>query len=221
MKLSKEHRKFLEKATLQYAEHLDVAAEVLAARGIDLEHARSNGLGVVTNPPAQHASYRGRLAIPYLTDAGPVNMSFRCLRDHKCKETVLYQKDGKDVTCVKMLKMEGWNSNLYGVQSIAWADEWIAVTEGELDALVLQQLGIPAVGVPGTGNWKDHWLNIFDDFSRVYVFADSDPAGETMFKKWAARMPTQAIHAKLPKGEDVNSTFVKYGAERVMAGIKK
>lgn len=211
MRLSKEHRKFLEKATLQYAEHLDVAAEVLGARGIDLEHARSNGLGVVTNPPAQHEQYRGRLAIPYLTDAGPVNMSFRCLKDHSCKD------EGHG----KYLKMEGWNANLYGVQCITWADEWIAVTEGELDALVLQQIGIPAIGIPGAQNWKDHWLNIFDDFSRVYVFADADAAGEAMFKKLHARMPTLAIHAKLPKGEDVNSTLVKYGADRIMAGIKK
>jgi DNA primase len=211
VKLSKEHRKFLERATLQYAEHLDEAAEVLEARGIDLEHARSSGLGLVSSPPAQHERYRGRLAIPYLTDAGPVNMSFRCIQDHSCKD------EGHG----KYMKMEGWNANLYGVQSITWADEWIAIAEGELDALVLHQIGIPALGVPGVGNWKDHWLNIFDDFSRIYVFADSDAAGDAMFKKWAARMPTQAIHAKLPKGEDVNSTLVKYGADRIMAGIKK
>lgn len=210
--LSKEQRRLLEKATLRYAEHLDEAADALAARGMDLEHARSNGLGVVRNPPPQHAKYEGRLSIPYLTDAGPVNMRFRCLSDHNCK-TVEYH--GKYET------MKGWPNDLYGVQALAHADDWIAVTEGEMDRNILTQIGIPAVGVPGVENWQDHWVNVFEDFSRVYVFSDGDKGGTIMWDRFSSKLGTTAIRVKLPHGEDVNSIFVKHGADTLWSGIKK
>lgn len=209
--LSKEKRHFLEKATLRYMEHLHEAADVLAARGIELDHARSNALGVVRDPLPQHSHLEGRLAIPYLTDYGPVNMSFRCLRKHHCKE------EG----CKKYKFMSGWPTNLYGVQSLTKADDWIAVTEGEIDALTLKQIGIPAVGVSGAEKWEDHWIDVFEDFSRVYIFTDGDSAGKGMWDKWSYELGNSAIRVKLPDGEDVNSIYVKHGKEPLWSGIKK
>jgi len=209
--LSKEQRRYLERATLEYAESLDVAAEWLAGRGIDLEHARSRGLGVVVDPIPGHENVAGMLAIPYLTDVGPVNMSFRCMQNHNCKEIPHHSK---------YKKRKGSPTNLYGVQSASWADEWIVVTEGEIDALIWQQIGVPAIGVPGAESWKDHWNNVFEDFSRVYLAEDGDDAGKDLWIAMSENL-TNVIRMKMPDGEDSNSMFLKEGSGYLLDRIKK
>lgn len=210
--LSKEQRRYLERATLEYAENLDDAAGWLAARGVDLEHARSRGLGVVRNPIPGHENMAGRLAIPYLTDVGPVNLNFRCIENHNCKEQGPHHK--------KYKKRKGSASNLYGVQSASWADDWIVVTEGEIDALVWQQIGVPAIGIPGAETWKDHWVNVFEDFSRVYLAEDGDDAGKDLWVAMSENL-TNVIRMKMPDGEDSNSMFLKAGGQYLLDRIKK
>lgn len=209
--LSREQRLLLETTAEQYASHLDEAAEWLADRKIDLQHALYEGLGVVRNPPAIHEQYEGRLAIPYITDFGPVGMSFRCLKDHSCKEA------GHG----KYLKPKGQESTLYGVRSFDDATDWIGITEGELDSLVLRQIGIPSVAIPGASNWEPHWCNVFEDLSRVYVFADADSAGKELYERLRDKLNMPVIKVRLPEGEDVNSTFVKYGADAILKRVKK
>lgn len=213
--LSKEHLLSLSNTASQYAEHLDDAAGWLEARGIDLDHARYEGLGVVRNPPAIHEQYEGRLSIPYITDFGPVNMSFRCLEDHSCKE----EGHGK---YLKLKKTDpDQPADLYGVRSFDDATDWIGITEGELDSLVLRQIGIPAIAVPGASNWEDHWRNVFEDLSRVYVFADADDAGMKLYERFRDKLDMPVLRVKLPQGEDVNSTYLKYGAQAIVDRIKK
>jgi 5S rRNA maturation endonuclease (ribonuclease M5) len=210
--LSKEQKRFLETTVSQYAGHLPEALEWLAARGIEGDHAAYEGLGVVRNPPEPHAQYEGRLSIPYLTDYGPVAMSFRCMKDHDCKEA------GHG----KYLKPKNQGSTLYGVRSFDDAGNWIGITEGELDSLILRQIGLPAVAIPGSGNWEDHWINVFEDLSRVYVFADADTAGEKLYERLRDKLTSiPVLKVKLPPNEDVNSTFLKYGAESILKRIKK
>lgn len=207
--LSREQRRLLERATLQYQEHLPVAEGYLAGRGISLEFARSSGLGVVADPVPGHEARVGRLAIPYLTDAGPVNMTFRCIRDHNCHTS----------GCKKYLMSEGFKTNLYSVQSLGWASDWIAITEGEIDALSLNSIRVPAVGVSGAEKWQDHWENVFEDYSRIYVFTDGDDPGKKFGKEMARKL--NAIVIDMPDGEDVNSMLVKQGAEYLRGRIRK
>lgn len=209
--LSKEQRRYLERATMEYAENLDGAAAWLEGRGIDLEHARSRGLGVVSDPLPGHENMVGRLAIPYLTDVGPVNINFRCMRDHNCKEIPKHSK---------YMKRKGSQTNLYGVQSAAWAEDWIVVTEGEIDALIWQQIGVPAIGVPGAENWSDHWVNVFEDFSRVYLAEDGDDAGKDLWIAMSENL-TNVVRMKMPEGEDSNSMFLKAGGEYLLGRINK
>ena len=176
-----------------------------------MEAAAYEGLGVVRDAPALHEQYEGRLAIPYITDYGPVNMTFRCLKDHDCKE----HGHGK------YLKVKGAESDLYGVRAFDDATDWIGVCEGELDSLILRQIGIPAVSNPGATNWKDHWPNVFEDLSRIYVFADADESGNKMYNTFRDNLPMPVIKVRLPVGEDVNSTYVKYGAQAIIDRIKK
>lgn len=215
MKLSKEQRQYLERAWETYAPHLGDAAGWLEARGVDLEHARSRGLGVVRDPLPGHEPAEGYLAIPYLTNAGPVNINFRCIQDHNCKEIPNHSK---------YWRRKGSGVNLYGVQSVAWADDWIVVTEGEIDALIWQQIGVPALGVPGAENWKDYWANLLEDFSRVYLAEDGDKAGKDLWIAMSEHIDqgnTMVVRMRMPDGEDTNSMYLKYGKDYLLGRIKK
>ena len=209
--LSKEQRLYLERATLEYAKNLDDAAEWLEGRGLDLEHARSKGLGVVRDPLPGHEPAVGRLAIPYLTDAGPVGIAFRCTESHNCKEISYHSK---------YWKRKGTEVRMYGVQSASWADDWIVVTEGELDALVWQQIGVPAIGIPGAEAWKPHWENVLEDFSRVYLAEDGDDAGKDLWIAMSENL-TNVIRMRMPDGEDSNSMYLKAGRDYLLNRIKK
>jgi DNA primase len=138
-------------------------------------------------------------------------MAFRCIKNHDCK----FENHPK------LLRPKGWPNRLYGVQAARQADEWIAVAEGEIDAMTLQMAGIPAVGVPGSTVFPEHWPNVFEDFSRVYIFADGDVAGDEMISKWRDRIDTAIISAQMPRGEDVNSMYRSEGAEFLISKIKK
>lgn len=198
-----------------YSPHLADAGDWLERRGISLEFAASVGLGVVRDPLPGHESARGYLAIPYLTDAGPVNFNFRCLQDHNCKEVQYHSK---------YVRRKGSGVNLYGVQSVASAGDWIVVTEGEVDALTWQQIGVPAIGVPGAENWKEHWANVFEDFSRVYLAEDGDSAGKDLWNAMTEHIDqssTLVVRMKMPDGEDSNSMYLKSGKDYLLGRIKK
>jgi DNA primase len=208
--LATEQRRFLEEATMKYMEFLPDALEYLAKRGIPEEAARRNGLGVVGDPLKEHRHLKGRLAIPYLTSSGPVNMSFRCLEDHDCKAM---ENHGK------YIQSAGLEARLYGVQSYEDAGAYLAVCEGELDTLVLNMAGVPAVGVSGATKWQKHWTHILQDFSRVFIFSDGDSAGQ----EFAQRVMIEyeyAINVPMPQGMDVNDVYLKYGADFLLNKIK-
>lgn len=201
----------MEETTLRYAAHVDEAGDWLASRGLSLEFARSVGLGVVTDPPGQHHHMRGRLSIPYLTNAGPVAIVSRCMQNHKCKEITDHSK---------MAKPNKQPNRLYGVQTADWADDWIVITEGEIDAMTWHQLSIPAISIPGAKDWKSHYKNVFEDFSRVYLAIDGDQAGRELWNTIKSEL-THVIPMWFPDGEDSNSMYVKHGKSALLERIKK
>lgn len=193
---------------MQYLDHLSEAEEYLAGRGIDLEVARSVGLGVVRDPIPGHENLVGRLAIPYLTPSGPVNMNFRCIQDHACK----------DHGHQKYMTWSGLQTTLWGVQFLDAADDYIAVAEGEIDALSSNIAGVPCVGIAGAEKWREHWSNVFEDFPRVYVWQEGDAAGER-FGDMLVR-EVGAIRLALQAKQDVNSTLVTQGAHALRSRIR-
>lgn len=202
MTLTQEQRNLLENQTSQYQSNLYVAAEYLEQRGITEATAVLARLGVVDEPiHGDSDSAYNRLSIPYITRSGVVDLRFRCLREHNCA----------DSGCPKYLGRAGASLRIYHVESLVSADSAIRVTEGELDALILNQLGYAAVGLPGAESWKRHWHRLFEDFSRIVVFGDGDSAGHRFIKKLMDEFPQSVESVQLPDGEDVNSMFLKEG----------
>lgn len=203
--LSIEERMALEAATAAYQADLESDAQAqqyLAGRGISPETARHFRLGVVRRPAQGHEALAGRLSLPYITPAGVVNANYRCIADHDCKAVEGHRK---------YLKPEGLPVNLFNVGALKAPGDVICICEGEIDTISLSACGIPAVGVSGVNAWRDYFRLCFQDFTRVYAFGDADDAGKGLNKKLIEAV--RAIPVRLPNGEDVNSLYLKGGAD--------
>ena len=199
MKQSQSQKELLGRAAAKYAESIYLAEDYLASRGITKEVARQARLGVVEAPETGHEAYTGRLAIPYMTKTGVVDIRFRSLNP---------------AIEPKYMGMTGAETKMYNVIDVERAGDWIGVCEGELDTITLSGcVGIPCVGVPGANSWKKHYTRLLADFERVFVFADGDQPGKEFASSLARELPVTIV--SMPDGEDVNSIYVKHGADYI------
>jgi DNA primase len=197
MKQSTLRKEYLTKAAKHYHSALPAAEAYLAERGITLEQATKARLGVVQEPLVGHEQYVNRLAIPYMTRTGVVDIRFRAM-------------DGLEP---KYMGLTGATTHMYNVGAFFRAKEMLTICEGEIDTITMDTVcDIPAVGVPGVNNWKQHYFRLMADFDRVFMFADGDTAG-TDFAKFLSKELSNLTVINLPDGEDVNSMFLKHGAE--------
>jgi DNA primase len=196
VKLSRSQKVLLEKATNHYEQHLPLAEEYLIQRGISLEIAEKIRLGVVADPLPGQEQFINRLAIPYITPTGVVDVRFRSMGPEE----------------PKYMGMAGTSTRLYNVSALHTAGNFIAVCEGEIDAITLSySCGIPAVGVPGANAWKRHYGRLLADFETIYVFADGDQPGSD-FAKSLSKEFNSVIIMQMPDGEDVNSMYLRNGS---------
>lgn len=207
-------RAFLQKATSSYhASLLDSpAAELLEARDLlaDVDQYR---LGYVAEPLLGHEMYRGRLAIPYLRKGASgwsvVSIRFRCARlGCKCPDHAKYLSVAGD---------EPW---IYNTPVMLRDTEYLAVCEGELDALSATISGVPAVGIPGVETWQPYFRELFLGYETVYVLADGDPAGMKFASLVAKALPNSKI-VPCADGEDVNSEMVARGREYILKKVRR
>jgi 5S rRNA maturation endonuclease (ribonuclease M5) len=94
------------------------------------------------------------------------------------------------------------------------------LTEGESDALVLLQLGLPALGVIGAGVTPDHRVLHYSlSYKDVAVWYDADDAGRKAQAKVKAHIQEHAsgvkifagIGDKVPNGMDIGECWEKWG----------
>lgn len=115
----------------------------------------------------------------------------------------------------------GQRVRLYNARSLSEGGPLAVVCEGEFDAIVAQStLGAPAVGIPGTGSWQDHWSRCFGDFDRVIVVADHDAKedGTDPGMKLALSIQRKIPGAELvvpPPGKDMTDWVLEDGADVV------
>lgn len=202
-KLSVSQRHYLQEAAETYHEQITPkAAAYLVGRGITREVAATYRLGNVVEPLVGDDEYVGRLAIPYLTPSGVVDIRFRSTSPDQSP---------------KYLSRTGAETKLYNVQALLKKSDIICICEGEIDAITMDgMVGVPAVGVPGANNWRSHFRLLFEDYSKVLVLCDGDQAGRDFGKKVAGEIDGSII-IHLPEGRDVNDLYMEEGAE----GIKK
>lgn len=207
MRLDPSLKNTLQEASLLYAAQVGEVEDYLDSRGIPLETAMRYRLGYVRDPySTSHDLYTGRLSIPYLTRAGVVNMRFRCIEAHNCKDL----RHGKYMGLPKLA------TPIYNVEALFSKASALVVSEGEIDALVSTELvGVPAIGLPGANGWKSFYSNCLADFREVVVVGDGDPAGREMVAKLTDEID-QSRGVVLPDGHDINSLYLEAGPFAVL-----
>ena len=205
MRLSSSQKNFLLQATQRYAAKIELAEQYLLSRQLSVEEARVFHLGVVEDPLPGHEAYVGRLAIPYITPSGVVDIRFRGINNED----------------PKYMGLVGAKTTMFNTQACFVADKYICVTEGEFDCIMMSVKTLhPTIGIPGANNWKPHYAKILDDFDTVIVLADGDAAGLEFGKKISRELGNVNI-VSMPEGEDVNSMMIKKGSDWIDERIRK
>lgn len=109
------------------------------------------------------------------------------------------QSDVADGIDAKYIMTTGSRAGIFNADSLWTADSCI-ICEGEIDAMLLNQLGYRAVtSTAGAGSWKDDWARFFTHVRDVYLLFDNDKAG----REGAAKVHATLRRAKivtLPEG---------------------
>lgn len=172
-------------------------------------------IGVVVDPEPGHEHLRGMMSIPYLTPAGVVDMKFRCMQNHVCKDVghTKYMKAGGPPSAGASKVVKAW---LFNAQAVLDAHDFVVLTEGELDAYAVEALAdMPAVGQPGSTVWAQvpYWPRVFDQL-RVFILADGDDAGVKGARVVAETLPDPVV-IRMPDGFDANSFLVEFGPDEL------
>jgi len=197
VRLSKSQRELLAKATENYERNLGEALPYLVTRGITEATARMFRLGFVANPETGHEIYQGKLAIPYITPSGVIDIRFRSLNNDNGP---------------KYLSRPGATTHIYNIGALTQDSNMLVVCEGEIDTIIATQVGFTAVGLPGANNWKPYYSRVLDGWDKIMLFCDGDNAGREMAKT-ISRELDNVFPVFMPDNQDVNDVFLTEGAE--------
>ncbi len=123
-----------------------------------------------------------------------------------------YRKDPEDTN---EDKPKYWHSLkgmivLYGIENLNKNLSQIIICEGELDRLLLESKGFPAVtSIGGAGTFRKEWADEIKKISKIYICFDNDEAG----MKGAERIAKLIPHARvitLPEMEEKRKDITDY-----------
>lgn len=103
----------------------------------------------------------------------------------------------------KYLTPPGAKTRLFNSDAI-WETDEVIITEGEFDALVLEQQGYKAVGAPGANVWQDTWDGYFAHVRRVYIVFDPDETGKRGADKLREKLSPRSRIVSLPVPDGVD-----------------
>ena len=178
--------------------------EYFENRGISLDILKENQIGFGT---CKATGGRKKIFIPYFDATGePLFFRYRS-----------WEKDDS----VKIFASKNTSLIPYLLQHAMEGDD-IFIVEGEIDALMLMEQGIPCVGIPSAQTFKEDWIPYFKQFNKITICLDNDEAGikgtEKIIDLLQKHLPnTDLFRIKWPddfshKG-DVNDFFCSNGAE--------
>ena len=193
--LGYEQRLSLESATATFQAGLvdsPQAVGYLGGRGISRDTAARFRLGFVREALDGFERFVDWISIPYICGAGHVvGIKFRSLYD----EGQRYDAPSNQRT------------RLFNPAALLSTGDTLCVTEGEFDTMILSQIGLQSVGVPGTNTWKAHHWRLLEGFRRVVLFRDNDEAGAILENELKnANLPVVVVHPR--GGKDVTVSYM-------------
>ncbi|MFJ8930619.1 topoisomerase [Streptomyces sp. NPDC102364] len=201
------------------------AEAYVTARGLGAV-ANQFGLGYVDSALPGHERYAGYLALPYLRPAGGedgvATVRFRCVADQCVKApdgSYLFQRDEKErhEGHGKFMSLPADPPRLYNTGSLIEPSAVLVVVEGEFDTQSWAVAGVPAVGAPGTGTWRDYWTPALLGYETVFLIAEDEP-GLVFMDQLAADIPNGKV-IKMTDNRDSNSVLLNSGPEALKKRI--
>lgn len=170
-----------------------------AAKSGALEWLKSRGLTDETiaafNIAEQMRNGKTYAVFPYLRDGELVNVKYR---------NIVEKKD--------MRQEGGAEPCLFGWHLIDPKARTVAICEGEIDAMTLHQVGVPALSVnAGAGNhqWIENDWERLDRFSEILVFFDGDEAGQKGAQELVRRIGLERCKLVTLPAKDANEYLMQ------------
>lgn len=166
----------------------------LTSRGLTAETIEAFKVGEAERDGKTYAVF------PYLRDGELINAKHRNVSD---KRDMRQEKDAEPC--------------LFGWHLIDPRQRTVAITEGELDAMTLHQVGIPALSVnAGAGNhqWIESDWDRLERFSEIALCFDDDEPGRKGAAEVAKRLGIERCKVVTFGAKDANERL-QQGAERV------
>lgn len=168
------------------------------------EHAREDisATGLVWNTGKDFFE-RGTVTIPYFVQGTCAQIRGRDLKASKSK----YRTP------------QGQNPMPYNLDALITSSE-VIITEGEFDAMLLDDLGFVTVGIPGARAFQEEWARAFADVRKAFICFDNDEAqhtGKEGAEKVASYLGGKARIVELPdppmgkKKTDITDYFLDMG----------
>jgi len=94
---------------------------------------------------------------------------------------------------------------------------FIIFTEGEFDAMLLEDLGYNAIGIPGARAFQEEWVRAFAETRKIFICFDNDEPGHEGAEKIAGWLGGKSRIVEMPtpplgeKKIDVTDYFIKHG----------
>jgi len=182
--------------------------EYLTGRGYNGVSAQYFNLGYVGEPYPGHEPYVGRMAIPYQTPTGIVQIKFRAIPGLTVDEKPKY------------LGLPGRPPLIYNARDLLAAGEVAFICEGESDTWAVRQAtGLPTTGIPGVSTWRPYMARCYAGF-QVVIVPDADPPNEQSGQRPGEQLVRAILedipHARvvrLPEGHDASSFIASDGVD--------
>lgn len=203
-------KKLLAQYTQEYKENLpsSLGEKYLLGRGISKEAQSYFHLGFVVDPVPEQSLYSGMISIPYLVGGNVVGIKYRQINDSEPKylySSGFYARRIFNPDILKMLHPK------------------IYVCEGEIDAITLDQLRVPAIAIPGANNWNPILTRVLRN-RRVVVLADGDgkpgkgkEAGKSLGKQILSSIDDSGMIVMVDT--DVNEYYCTHGEQALLTYI--
>lgn len=129
-----------------------------------------------------------------------------------CKRRQSEINDGIDA---KYTSVTGSRSGIFNADILLSVDG-VVICEGEIDAMLLDQCGFPAISsTAGAGTWKEEWTNLFSGVRQIWIMYDNDEAGLEGARKVQASLRRAKI-VQYPAGvKDAGELFDQTGVNPI------
>ena len=107
----------------------------------------------------------------------------------------------------KVVQAKDTSIQLLGVDNLLGHKE-VYICEGEMDTMLLDQMGYPTCGIPGALLFQSHWKPWFEGARRVFVCLDADEAGRQGAHKIKAMLGQKAKIVEFPVPDSEDTTDV-------------